>query len=60
MTLGATGENLGLDLAYQYIDQADREGRTGDGGLEEPTTAVNNGVYQFSAHLFGLTLSYTF
>ena len=54
------GENLGLDLAYQYIDQADREGRTGDGGLEEPTTAVNNGVYQFSAHLFGLTLSYTF
>jgi long-chain fatty acid transport protein len=27
------GENLGLDLAYQYIIQADREGRTGDGGL---------------------------
>jgi long-chain fatty acid transport protein len=54
------GESLGLDLAYQYIDQADREGRTGDGGLEAPTTDVNNGVYQFSAHLFGLTLSYTF
>jgi long-chain fatty acid transport protein len=54
------GENLGVDLAYQYIDQADRQGRTTDGGLAVPTADVNNGVYQFSAHLFGLTLSYTF
>ena len=54
------GEHLVLDLAYQYIDQADREGRTTDGGLEIPTAAVNNGLYQFSAHLFGANFSYTF
>ncbi len=49
-----------LDVAYQYIDQADRRGRTTDGGLAVPTTAVNNGLYTFSASLIGATLTYKF
>lgn len=52
--------SLRLDLAYQYIDQADRRGRTGDGGLAEPTPAVNNGLYTFKAHLFGATFALAF
>jgi len=52
--------SLRLDLAYQYIDQADRRGRTTDGGLAVPTTAVNNGLYTFHAHLFGATLALDF
>ncbi|MGH7657140.1 MAG: OmpP1/FadL family transporter, partial [Gemmatimonadales bacterium] len=62
-TLGVgthVGSGFVVDLAYQYIDQADRRGRTTDGGLAVPTTAVNNGLYTFSAHLFGATLTYTF
>jgi len=59
--LGASlGQKLHLDLAYQYIDQADRRGRTTDGGMAEPTTAVNNGLYTFSAHLIGATFTYKF
>ena len=49
-----------FDFAYQYIDQADRQGRTGDGGLAVPTAALNDGVYTFKANLFGLTLTYSF
>lgn len=51
---------LHVDLAYQYIDQADRRGRTTDGGLAVPTAAVNNGLYTFKAHLVGATLTYKF
>ncbi len=53
-------EQLRADLAYQYIDQAFRRGRTSDGGLAVPTPAVNNGLYSFDAQLFGATLSYAF
>jgi long-chain fatty acid transport protein len=49
-----------FDFAYQYIDQADRQGRTGNGGLAVPTAALNDGVYTFKANLFGLTLTYSF
>jgi long-chain fatty acid transport protein len=42
---------VGLDLAYMYINQADRSGRTVDGGLT-PTPALNNGTYQYRANLF--------
>ena len=52
--------DLHVDLAYQYIDQADRRGRTTDGGLSQPTSAVNNGLYNFRAHLFGATLTWAF
>jgi long-chain fatty acid transport protein len=59
--LGATlGQKLHVDLAYQYIDQADRRGRTTDGGMAAPTPAVNNGLYTFSAHLIGATFTYKF
>ena len=45
-------ENLWFDFAYQYLDQEDREGRSGP--------LPNNGVYEFSAHLFGFGLAYRF
>lgn len=54
------GRGIGLDLAYQYIDQGDRRGRT---VRENPalTPAQNtNGLYQFRAHLVGATLHYAF
>ena len=52
--------NLSVDLAYQYIAQADRRGRSIDGGLAEPTSSVNNGLYTFHAHLFGATFAFAF
>ena len=57
---GTLTPHLHLDVAYQYIDQADRRGRTTDGGLAVPTAAVNNGLYTFSASLIGATLTYKF
>jgi long-chain fatty acid transport protein len=50
----AFAKNFHLDLAYQYIDQADREGRS------TPAGTPNNGLYEFYAHLFGASLSYAF
>jgi long-subunit fatty acid transport protein len=41
------------DLAYQYIKQNDRRGTVN-------LAAGNTGLYQFSAHLFGIGLAYTF
>jgi long-chain fatty acid transport protein len=52
--------NVTVDLAYQYISQADRRGRTVDGGMAEPTASVNNGLYTFHAHLFGATFAFAF
>ncbi len=51
---------LRFDAAYQYIDQADRRGRSTDGGSDTPTAGVNDGIYESSAHLFGLSLIYKF
>lgn len=51
------GTRLGpgrVDLAYQYIDQADRRGRSG------PPGTPNNGLYSFNAHLFGATYTLDF
>ncbi len=53
-------DRFGFDLAYQYIDQADRQGRSGDGGMAVPTAALNDGLYTFSANLVGVTLTYSF
>jgi len=53
-------ERFGFDLAYQYIDQADRQGRSGDGGMAVPTAALNDGLYTFQANLVGITLTYSF
>jgi long-chain fatty acid transport protein len=44
---------LHADLGYQYIRQNDRRGTVN-------LAAGNTGLYQFSAHLFGFGLAYTF
>jgi long-chain fatty acid transport protein len=62
-TVGTTvklGAALSADLAYQYIRQNDRRGRTREPLLGAPTTGLNNGLYDFQAHLFGVSLSYAF
>jgi long-chain fatty acid transport protein len=46
--------SLHVDLAYQYINQQDRRGRTVDFGQPD------NGLFTFKAHLFGAHLTYTF
>jgi long-chain fatty acid transport protein len=54
-TLGAgtrLSPAMGLDVAFQYIDQADRRGRSGN--------APPNGLYAFSAYLVGASLVYRF
>jgi long-chain fatty acid transport protein len=55
------GVGLGIDLAYQYIDAADRIGRTvPEGPTPAATIAANNGIYTGKSHLFAATLSYDF
>jgi long-chain fatty acid transport protein len=54
-------DHLQGDFAYQYIKQNDRRGRTRDAADgSPPTIALNNGLYTFSAHLFGVALAFTF
>ncbi len=49
------------DLAYQYIKQNDRRGRTREPLFNQPaTTGLNSGLYNFHAHLFGVSLGYAF
>ncbi|HEY7681181.1 MAG TPA: outer membrane protein transport protein [Gemmatimonadales bacterium] len=55
------GRKLGLDLAFQWIDQGDRRGRTVP--YRNPfTNQINadNGLFEFHAPLFGATISYDF
>jgi long-chain fatty acid transport protein len=62
-TLGTTvklAAALSADLAYQYIRQNDRRGRTREPLVGAATTGLNNGLYNFYAHLFGVSLSYAF
>ena len=63
-TIGTTvklAAALSADLAYQYIRQDDRRGRTREPIFNQmPTTGLNNGLYDFHAHLFGVSLSYAF
>lgn len=48
------GGKLHVDAAYQYINQQNRRGRTVEFGQPD------NGLFEFKAHLFGATLTYTF
>jgi long-chain fatty acid transport protein len=48
------------EVAYQYITQNDRRGRTREPLVGLPTTGLNSGLYTFYAHLFGVSLSYAF
>jgi long-chain fatty acid transport protein len=47
-----------IDLAYQIIKQQDRRGRV----IQPPTntTDVNQGLYKFSANLFGASVAFAF
>ena len=49
-----------LEIAYQYIKQNDRRGRTRDVSGTPPTVALNNGVYTLVGHLLGVSLAYSF
>lgn len=50
-----------LNLAYQFLAQRDRRGRTlGPPPGEKPREELNNGVYSFDAHLFAGTVTLTF
>jgi len=52
---------LTADVAYQYIRQNDRRGRTREALFNQvPNTLLNHGVYDFHAHLFGVSLGYAF
>ena len=62
-TAGTTvklSQGLTADLAYQYIKQNDRRGRTREPLVGPATTGLNNGLYTFHAHLFGVSLGYAF
>ena len=63
-TAGATvklGKSLTADLAYQFVRQGDRRGRTREPIFNQvPTTGLNNGLYTLHAHLFGVSLGYAF
>jgi long-chain fatty acid transport protein len=48
------GKSFHVDLAYQYIKQQERRGRI------QSNPAVTDGLYQFNAHLFGATFTYSF
>jgi long-chain fatty acid transport protein len=51
------GSMFSVDLAYQYLKQNDRRGRTRDAlPGRAPTVELNNGLYTFNGHLFGGTL----
>jgi len=52
--------NVRLDLAYLFVNQRDRAGRSTDGGLAVPTTAVNNGTYHYYANLFSVGITVHF
>lgn len=49
---------LEIHAAYQLLLQNDRRGRVrGAPAGQDPTTALNNGLYEFGANLFGTTLT---
>lgn len=54
------GSTMRIDLAYMFVDQSDRAGRTTDGGLAVPTAALNNGTFHYFANLFSVGFSIHF
>ena len=54
------GTGWKIDGAYQYIDQADRRGRTLPPEAFPPGASQTNGLYSFHAHLFSASVSYAF
>ena len=57
----ALSDALRADVAYQYIRQQDRRGRVREAPAGQPTTIeLNSGLYDFFAHLVGVTLTARF
>jgi long-chain fatty acid transport protein len=54
------GSMMRVDLAYMFVNQSDRAGRTTDGGLAVPTAALNNGTFHYFANLFSVGFSIHF
>jgi len=54
------GKGLRIDGAYQYINQADRRGRTLPAEAFPPGEPKTNGLFTFHAHLFSASVSYVF
>jgi long-chain fatty acid transport protein len=53
------GRSVYVDVAYMYVNQADRRGRTV--GLEQLDGEITNGLFRNQyAHLFGLTVTVDF
>jgi long-chain fatty acid transport protein len=63
-TLGlgyAFGPHFRADVAYQYLMQQQRRGRTREfPSGTTPDLSLNNGLYEFMAHLVGVTLTVGF
>lgn len=52
------GTHVTLDVAYQFVQHADRRGRiVNPPPGQVPTVALNSGVYRERGNLFGLTLT---
>ncbi len=49
-----------FDVAYMYLGQPDRAGRTTSGKGAAPAVTDNNGIYSFGANLFSASLSFRF
>jgi len=50
-----------VNVAYLFIGQEDRRGRTVEPRVgEQPSAALNNGLYGFRGHLFAATATYHF
>ena len=54
------GSMTRIEIAYLFVNQSDRAGRSTDGGLAVPTAAVNNGIYHYYANLFSAGLVFHF
>jgi long-chain fatty acid transport protein len=57
-------DRVDVNVAYQFIDQRDRRGRVVELETENPSAEeieeLNSGLYGFSAHLIGTTLTLHF
>jgi long-chain fatty acid transport protein len=54
------GSTMRIDVAYMFVSQDDRAGRTTDGGPAVPTAALNNGTFHYFANLFSAGFSIHF
>jgi hypothetical protein len=53
------GRKARLDVAYMFVHQQDRSGRTVDTGAP-PTVSLNNGLFHYYANLFSAGIVFHF